>query len=149
MELINAVVNAVKLHDLAGEELLRGRLHRAKAYILDAARTLRDVLKRREGFGEIAEELDGLYQELYSVDPRSATAVELDRYRWRLHRLIEDVIESGLVGRDVGHGLYIIPVDGRVDPVVKKFVAFNPLFEIPAFCQGVAHYVRLPFQSSF
>jgi uncharacterized membrane protein len=122
MNLNDAVIKAIELHDNAGRELLIGRLHRAKAYILEAVRALKDVLKEREGFGEIVEELDELYQELYSVDPRTATAMELDRYRWRLHRLIEGIIEKGVIAGDAEHGLYIISVDGWVDPVIKRFV---------------------------
>jgi hypothetical protein len=117
-----AVIKAMELHDAAGRELLVGRLHRAKAYILEAVRTLREVAEanrdRMYGFDEFVRQLDELYQELYVVDPRSATATELDRYRWRLHRLIEDFAFKTL---DVIDGVVEIPVDGWIDENARIF----------------------------
>jgi hypothetical protein len=118
----NAVIEAVRLHNLAGEELLRGRLHRAKAYILDALRLLREAAEADKDkmyiFNELVRQLDELYHELYAVDPRSATANELDRYRWRLHRLIEDFAFKTL---DAVEGIVEIPVDGWVDRKAAEF----------------------------
>jgi hypothetical protein len=117
-----AVIKAMELHDEAGRELLTGRLHRAKAYILDALRTLREAAEanrdRMYGLDEFMQQLDGLYQELYVVDPRSASAEELDRYRWRLHRLVEDFAFKTL---DTVEGIVEIPVDGWVDRKAAEF----------------------------
>lgn len=116
-KLTGAVIRALRLHDLAGEALLLRQVSRAREYLLKAVRVLRGAISRYTSSMEIVEELDELLVELR----RAEDVVELDRCRWRLHRIVERVIELGVFNRELDEGLYVLPVGGYVDGAVRRF----------------------------
>ena len=110
------IVEALALHDKAGEYLLSQHplaRARAKAAVLDALRLLTDV----EAVREDAEEL---IRELEPLDPRALTVTELDRYRWRLHRIIEKAVERLFASRNMRNSVAVIDVDGWHDPKLES-----------------------------
>ncbi|MGB9705748.1 MAG: hypothetical protein ACPL3C_09880 [Pyrobaculum sp.] len=116
-KLTEAIVSVLKLHDLAGEALLLRQVSRAREYLSKAVRVLRSAASRYMSSMEIVEELDELLVELR----RAEGVVEMDRCRWRLHRIVERVIEHGIFNRELGEGLYVLPVGGYVDGAVRRF----------------------------
>jgi hypothetical protein len=116
-KLTEAVIRALRLHDLAGEALLLRQVSRAREYLLKAARVLRSAASKYTSSMEIVEELGELLIELR----RAEGVVEMDKCRWRLHRIVERVIEHGIFNRELGEGLYVLPIGGYIDSVVRRF----------------------------